>query len=772
MHPTYHASGNAGVMRSRFRVSRWSAAANCGMLPAAFALHRLTRFRVRARLLSALIVTGLGAVTMVQAAEPPMPLCPALETPPMPAPDDDPATRFSADNLQGEADGTYVLEGDVSGTSAGRRIDAQRMTYDERTQQATAEGGVSFRDRRLLVEADTARFNLDTNEGELEGTEYRLLDGPGRGRAARAELTGRQRTRLERVTYTTCPPEQEDWTLSARQVTLDHESGRGTGRNMVLRFGNLPVAWLPWASFPLDDRRQTGFLVPTAGSSQDGLDVSVPYYLNLAPHYDATVTPRIISDRGLMLGGEFRYLTSSSAGQLQFEYLPDDDKTGDDRGLVHFDNVSRLSPRWRFDVSLNHASDNAYFEDFSTSLDAAATTFLHSRASLLGAGNWWEAGLAFDDFQTLNDFPDPNREPYRRLPRFFGNARRTLGDTPFFWTAGAEVVNFDRDTGATGTRIDLFPALGARLDGAPGYLESRLGLRHTGYELDREDGPGSLDRTLPVFSLDGGLVFERPWDNGWRQTLEPRFFYLLVPFEAQDDLPVFDTTGLDFELGQLFRDNRFSGADRFGDANRLTLALTSRFYDPATGRTPLTASVGQIAYFRDRRVQLPGRPEETRDTSPLITEVEYRPMDAWSAVLGLHLDLEEGGTDKRVMGLRYRPENDALFNLTYRFRRGRLEVADASAVWPVSDRWRVMARWYYDIEGGRTLEALGGLEYQSCCWAARVVARHYVHNRQGETRDGIYLQLELRGLGTLGGSRAADVLDRGILGYSANDPYR
>lgn len=727
---------------------------------------------MRAHLIPALVVTGLGAAASVHGAETPAPLCPAPRPPLAAAPADDAATRFSADRFSADAEGAYVLEGNVSGTSAGRRIEADRVTYDEESREASADGGVSYRDRSLLLDADSAIINLATDEGEITRADYRLLRGQGRGRAEHAELQGSEQTRLERVTYTTCPPDQEDWVLQASEVNLDHEKGQGTARDMVLRFGNLPVAWLPWASFPLDDRRKTGFLVPTAGSGRDGLDLTVPYYLNLAPNYDATLTPRLISERGLMLGGEFRYLTQSSAGELRFEYLPDDDRTGEDRGLVHFDNVSRLTPRWRFDLSLNNASDNAYFEDFGDSLDVAATTFLHSRAMLSGAGHWWEAAMALDDFQTLNDFPDPAREPYRRLPRLFGSARRVLGDTPFFWSAGGELVNFDRDSGTTGTRLDLFPAVGARWDGSAGFLESRLGVRYTGYELDRDEGPSSLDRTLPVFSVDGGLVFERPWANGWRQTLEPRLFYLHVPHEDQDDLPVFDTTGLDFELGQLFRDNRFSGADRFGDANRLTLALTSRFFDPGTGRAPLTASIGQIAYFEDRRVQLPGEPEDTRDTSPLITEIEYSPVDAWSAVLGLHLDLEEGGTDKRVLGLRYRPDNDALFNLSYRFRRDRLEVADASAIWPVSDRWRLVARWYYDIEGGRTLEALGGLEYQSCCWAARLVARHYVHNRQGDTRDGIYLQLELRGLGTLGGSRAADLLDRGILGYSASDPYR
>lgn len=727
---------------------------------------------MRAHLIPALVVTGLGAVSAAQAAGMPAPLCPVPEPPLAAAPADDAATRFTADRATADADGNYVLEGNVSGTTGGRHIEADRVTYDDQSKRASAEDGVVYRDRSLLLEADSAIINLATDEGELTQADYRLLQGPGRGRAARAELRGSEDTHLERVTYTTCPPGQEDWVLKARQVDLDHEKGQGTARDMVLRFGDLPVAWLPWASFPLDDRRKTGFLVPTAGSGRDGLDLTVPYYLNLAPNYDATLKPRIISERGLMLGGEFRYLTRSSAGELRFEYLPDDDRTGDDRGLVHFDNVSRLTSRWRFNMSLNHASDNAYFEDFGDSLDVAATTFLQSRAALTGAGHWWEAGLAVEDYQTLNDFPDPDREPYRRLPRMFGTARQMLGDTPFFWSAGGEIVNFDRDTGTTGTRIDLFPALGARLDGAAGFLESRLGLRYTGYELDRQDGSGSLDRTLPVFSVDGGLVFERPWANGWRQTLEPRFFYLHVPYEEQDDLPVFDTTGLDFEFGQLFRDNRFSGADRFGDANRLTLALTSRFFDPETGRAPLTASIGQIAYFEDRQVRLPGEEPATRDTSPLITEVEYSPVDAWSAILGLHLDLEEGGTDKRVLGLRYRPETGSLFNLSYRFRRGRLEVADASAIWPVSDRWRLIGRWYYDIEGGRTLEALGGVEYQGCCWAVRVVARHYVHNRQGDTRDGIYVQLELRGLGTLGGSRAANVLDRGILGYSESDPYR
>lgn len=696
---------------------------------------------------------------------------PTLCPPPLLAAGDPPpeetVTRFHADFLDATGDGIYRLRGNVEGTAQGRRLSADLVTYDENSREATAEGQLRYRDDSLLVEAAGGRVELETDRGELEQADYRLLRGQGRGSAGRAELLGDRETRLQRVTYTTCPPDSEDWVLSARRVEMDHEEGSGTARDVVLRFKDVPIIWLPWASFPLDERRKTGFLVPTIGSGEDGLDLTVPYYINIAPNYDATLSPRLITERGVMIGGEFRYLEPRHTGVLRFEYLPDDDLANDNRGLVQFNNASALTSQWRFDLNYNRVSDEEYFEDFGDSLNVAATTFLHSRAALHGGGRWWEATLEADDYQVLADFRNPDREPYQRLPRFWIDARRPLGDSPVYASLGAEAVVFDRDTGVTGTRVDLYPAIGARFAGSAGHLEPRIGVRYTGYDLDNTTGPTSPDRTLPMASLDGGLVFERRWGGDLLQTLEPRFYYLYVPFEDQSDLPVFDTTPLDFEHGQLFRDNRFSSADRFGDANQLTLAVTSRWIDPASGRNPLSVTVGQIAYFDDLEVQLPGNPVVDRDTSPVITEIEYSPLKSWSAVLGMHLDLEEDETDKSVFALRYRPENSTgVFNLSYRFRRGRLEVADASGIWPVSDQWRLMARWYYDIDGGRTLESLAGVEYESCCWALRLVGRHYVHNRRGDTRDGIYLQFELKGLGTLGGSRAATVLERGILGYS------
>lgn len=719
-------------------------------------------------LLSLLAVGPLVTLAPARAqdsAQDPWGMCPRPTQPALPPAPADATTRFSADHLESSPEGVYVLRGNVQGSTAGQRLEADRVTYDDKNREATASGHVLYQSDTLLVNADQGELQLDRDQGRLAGVDYRLLRGHGRGEAEEAERLDATHSRLHQVTYTTCPPGNVDWQLKAKRVDLDHEDGSGTAHDAVLRFKGIPVAWLPWASFPLDDRRKSGVLVPTVSSAGNGLDVRVPYYFNLAPNYDATLTPRVISNRGLMMGGEFRYLLPQHEGRLRFEYMPHDQLAGEDRGLFQYNNASHLSEHWRFDVGLNRATDANYFEDFGDSLDVSATAYLRSALALTGEGTWWTAALEADDYQVLADFADPTRKPYQRVPRMWVDARQQVGNTPVYWSLGSELVNFQRDAGATGTRFDVFPSVGARLNNSYGYVEPRLGVRYTGYTLDGAPGSTNPSRSLPVASLDAGLVFERFLDGGKVQTLEPRFYYLYIPYDNQDTLPVFDTTNFDFEFGQLFRENRFSGPDRIGDANQVTLAVTSRLLDPATGRNPLTVSVGQIAYFRDREVQLPGQPVETASTSPLITEVEYSPLDAWSAVLGLHLDLQDSQSDKTVLGLRYHPGGGKLFNFSYRFRRDLLKVADVSAVWPFARDWRLLARWYYDLDANRTLEALAGVEYESCCWALRLVTRHYVHNRQGETRDGIYLQLVLKGLGTLGGGRAEDVVERGILGY-------
>ena len=665
----------------------------------------------------------------------------------------------------------FVLQGDVVLERADQRLAAQRLRYDAEAETFEADGPVQYQDRDLLLAAEHAEGDLGADRTLLTGIDYQLLSARGNGSAASAELVG-DTSDLAAVTYSTCDPGQRSWELAARQLDLDHAAGVGRARGATLRLGSVPVLYLPYLSFPIDERRRSGFLYPAIGHSEDtGVDLRIPYYLNIAPNMDATLTARILGRRGLMLGGEYRYLTRQHRGELEASWLPDDDVTGDDRGSLTFVHDGRLGRHWAVRANLNHVSDDRYFEDFGDSLAATSTSLLESRAGLYGRGRWWTASLQVQDWEVTDPFVDDRFEPFRRLPRALYDAEIPLGD---WLLAGieAEAVAFDHEERPGGQRADLYPYLRAPIERAGWFLRPELGYRYTSYQLDREwAGEGFADRSptrgTGIFSLDTGLVFERPLrflGSPALQTLEPRLYYLYVPFEEQSDLPVFDTQELTFGLAQLFRSNRFSGADRQMDANQATLALSSRIYDAATGEERLALSLGQIRYFDAQQVQLPGRPELDFSGSPYVLDADLRLSRRWSLGVSQQWDPEDDATELSALRAQLRFAAGGVANLAYRYRRGSLEQVDGSWLVPLGAHWRVVGRWNYSLRDAATIEAFTGLEYEGCCYALRVLGRHYIRNREGEKNNALYVELELKGLGSVG-RRTEELLTRAILGY-------
>ncbi|HET6604916.1 MAG TPA: LPS assembly protein LptD [Xanthomonadaceae bacterium] len=666
---------------------------------------------------------------------------------------------------------TYVLEGKVGVRRADQRLRADRVSYDTADRRYEAEGDVRYQDSDLRVHAARARGDLDADLTRVEEVRYELLTARGSGQAQSAEISGATGA-FEQVTYSTCDPTDRFWELSANSIELDQEDGFGVARGAKLRIGGVPVLYLPWLSFPIDDRRRTGFLYPTLATSDNtGLDIRIPYYLNLAPNYDATLTARHMAQRGLMLGGEFRYLTPRHRGELAGSWLSNDETTGDDRSSGTFRHDGRLSQFWTVRANLNQVSDDRYFEDFGDSLAATSTSLLESTAGVYGRGAYWGASLVVQDWKVTDPFVPAASEPFRRLPRLLYEFERPLGEYLVVGFRG-EGVRFDHEARPGANRVDLYPYIGAPVDRAGWFVHPELGYRYTGYELDAGHADSfderSPDRALPVASLDTGLFFERP--VGWfgrnlRQTLEPRLYYLYVPYEAQDELPILDTQELTFGFGQLFRRNRFSGADRQADANQATVAVTSRLYEDAGGRELARLTLGQIRYFRDLRVQMPGVPEDRREGSPLIAELELHLNDDWSLAVAEHYDLDEDRSVLSALRTQYRFGAGGVVNFAYRYRADLLEQVDASMLYPIDARWRLIGRWNYSLRDRSTLEAFAGVEWEGCCHAVRLLGRHYIRNREGEKNNGIYLELELKGLGAFG-RRTGDLLERAILGYT------
>ena len=674
-----------------------------------------------------------------------------------------------ADSVNAENQQLYHLLGSVSAERADQLFRADRMDYQTESEQLDAAGNVHYQDHQLSMQADSAKAKLASNETDLSNAQFQLRASSANGEAS--EIRQREkRTELDQVTFSTCAPEQRSWSIEASAMTLNHEEGVGTARDFKLRLGSVPVIYLPYAQFPIDDRRKSGLLAPTLGYNDEGIDIALPYYFNLAPNYDATLTPRIIGDRGFMLGGEFRYLSRRQTGEFSANWLPGDDLAKRDRWRFKARHYLGLGSGWSLYTDAQRVSDDRYFEDFGESLSTASQSVLGSQMALTRRARDWQAGIVLEDYQLIDPSQPDQPDPYRRLPRIFFDGRfEPIGG--FRYGIAADLSHFDRDIGVTGQRLDLWPYIGWRGERPWGFVEPRIGYRYTRYDLNDASGPSDPSRSLPIASLDAGLIFERSLNfaqHSWVQTLEPRAFYLYVPDRNQDDLPVFDSAELDFGYSQLFRYNRFTGADRHSDANQLAIGVSTRLLDAGSGEERAALSIGQIHYFDPPDVELPGVVPVDRSQSVLVAEASYNPNERWRLTLAQQWDPELERTRLSSFRANYRWGRGGIASATYRYRPDRIEQIDLAGVVPVSERWSLIGRYNYSLRDNRSFESLFGFEYEACCYALRVLARQYLRAAGFERNTGIYLEVELKGLGTLGRKTGA-LLERAILGYRESD---
>ncbi len=660
------------------------------------------------------------------------------------------------------SDGVVMRQGD-------RRLSARSASYDAASRRFAVEGDVEYRAPDLRLKGSSGFWGADGG-GQFTGTEFELPARPARGAAAELGMTPAGELKMRDVSFTTCPAGNDDWFLRASSIDIDQQRQQGKGRNVRVELKGVPILYAPVISFPVGDARKSGFLFPSFGtSSKSGFEFGAPYYFNLAPNYDLTLTPQLFARRGLGLEGQFRYLTERSRGRLGTRFLPGDDVAGRDRGLSSLWHRTDFTDRLRLSASIEHASDNRYFEDFGLGPDGTSVTFLDRYLSLAWLGRGWRFDGRVQDFQTIDLSVDPLARPYSRLPQLAFTGAWPLFGAGLTTSLDAEATWFDRDTGTTGLRMDLMPRFAWPMRG-PGYhLEPSAAYRVTSYRLSdlapgADDAP---DRRAPILALDAGLAFEREASSRRRllQTLEPRLRYTWIPFRDQSDLPVFDTALPDLNIVQLFRTNRYVGADRLGDANELAVGLTTRLIHADSGRQYLSATIGQRYFFDRPRVVLPGEPVESRDASNMVGEIEMTAYRHWSARLAMEWDYDASNTLLGQASVQYRPRHDTVVNVGYRYREGLLEQWDASAAWRLSPNWQVFARQVYSLRDRTSIDRFAGFEYGSCCWRVRLIGRRYVSNRTGESDTSVMLQLELKGLSSVGTSDDT-FLRRGIRGYS------
>lgn len=716
-----------------------------------------------------LAVCMLCAAPVARGQQPERPLSEDAIPPSCPDPALGPVIATAPDRSQApiviyarELSAARAREGEAKGNvelfRADQHIATERLLFDPVYKLLTVPGPIDYEDQQVWIKGKEGRYSFLEESGYFSYIDYGLTGSSANGSAEWAELIGGNTSRYYRILYTTCPGEEPDWQLRARELELRHDEGMARARGARLDFKGVPLLYVPWFTFPIDDRRKTGFLYPSLGHASDtGLEISIPWYWNIRPNQDLVLEPRWFSDRGFMLSGEYRFLTRRTLGFFDFDYMPDDRETDEERYHYKLRHYSTPRQRWRTELIVDRVSDSRYFQDFGKSLFQTARQFLESRATLSGVGRYWTFQFMADDFQVIDESIQPQNEPYRRLPRIAFWLDQPLGGNGLTFGLDSELVNFDRSVGVTGTRLDLFPSLYWDRYNRWGFVKPRIGYRFTGYDLDYQGlaGEENPSRGTAIASLDAGLIFDRFTADGGLQTLEPRLFYLYVPYEHQDDLPVFDTNDFTFGFSQLFNTNRFAGGDRQSDANRLSLAVSTKKFDSVNGSEVWSLGVGQIFYFSDRRVQLDEQPPQTADLSPFLAEFMWHFSPRLSTVAGLQWNWDESELDVGMLGLRWNGERGARIAFEYRYRLDRVNQFDFRVFWPLSERWRVLSRVNYSFADDELLEIQGGVEYESCCWAFRTVYRRYLKNRDGDFRDGFYVELNLKGLGAVGsGSRS------------------
>jgi LPS-assembly protein len=685
---------------------------------------------------------------------------------------DDPHVDITSDTGEMGRDGDATLHGNVTVRTGQRLLLGEDAQIDANNRNVSIEGNVEYLDPQLHVRGTSGSFHGKA-AGQVEGAEFELIEQSVRGAAADAAMHEDGTIDLKSVRYTACPPGNEDWRLKADSISIDQKNRVGTGRDVRLDFMGVPIFYTPWISFPVGEERKSGLLFPTVGSSsKTGTQVAIPWYWNIAPNMDATITGRWYSSRGARLDPQFRYLAGDSRGEFDAEYLFHDQTTGDARSFVDWRHVTRFGESTRLFIDAADVSDDRYFEDFGVGFDGTSLIFLSRLMELRNDSEHWMLRARAQNYQVLDEaLADPDR-PYTILPQLSAVGR--WRDLPGGLSASllAEAVNFQRDLGPEGVRVDAEPGLAWRLDSHGAYLSAAASWRYTQYSLDgMASGSDSPSLSAPITSIDTGLVLERAaGSQGHKvQTLEPRLMYLYVPYRNQDDMPVFDTGLPDLNLVQLFRTNRYVGADRLGDANQVNVGITTRLLDADRGRQFLSATLGQAFYIEQPRVRLPDEPARDRSTSDMIAEVELSAFKDWNARFGYQWNPDQTLTERSEVFLQYRPAGDKVVNLGYRFRRDLLEQFDVSTAWPIKDRWHAYARWVYSLDENKTLDQFVGVEYSSCCWALRLVTRHFVSSRTGSSDTSVSIQLELKGLSNVGTDTETFLRDA-IRGYSPVPP--
>ncbi|WP_429071061.1 LPS assembly protein LptD [Aeromonas dhakensis] len=735
--------------------------------------------------------------------------------------------EVDADRLEAKQGGTAVYQGDVKVRQGVRKFDSDYAELDQKSRDVIAIGKIYYNDGQITVTSDkTLKSNLDTKNSELEEGKYQVHGSPVRGSADRVTMTNNnQNITLEGAQYTTCPPGQEVWTLKAGSIDIDQTEVFGEAWNASLWLYDYPVFYFPYINFPIKDERKTGLLYPGyTQSSKNGMDITQPFYWNIAPNYDATITSRFMDRRGLMEQVQFRYMPDPAhVGSLYFENLANDKQYDETPSLNQ-----AMSDGHRYLLNANHTSlfaDNAmrvsldytkvrdrdynYFNDFSPKVGTQVENQLQQS---LMAGYFQPNWNINTEVRTYQILLASAQQPHELMPRIDHNYYQQGSWYDLAWNTeitkfgynNAQAIEQNQGGAYTGTRVYTAPTLTMPLINEAGYyLDSQYKLMYTRYDQEVPDNmsqtfvsrftpagangvtldEGIITRTLPSFRLKGGMTFERNqnWFGGdANQTLEPEFQYLYVPYKDQDNIGVYDSTTMRQDYYSLFSDRRYAGLDRISDSNRISIGLTSRVYDEV-GDERIRLAVAQAFDFVAPRVKLyPSETLTTNTRSPLSFEGDAKINEQWFAHAGAQYDMDQSRLSSANSALEYRHEK-LISQLNHRFVRdanydleNRGQVTDLNQIGlllttPLNDQWHLYGGYYQELNQSVKSDRKVGLKYDSCCWSINfnlewVNTPDNVTLRPTSERS-LGIQFEMKGLGSVGTGTKGTSLDTEALPY-------
>lgn len=727
-------------------------------------------------------------------ALPPLKLRASTRIDPPAKSDDLHPTFIRAERMSGINDIESVAEGDVELRKRGSVITADHLTYRPLDDEAELTGNVRMVGEKSTISGPHLKIQVEDQVGFFEKPEYTIRHevepGPGnrqtteaRGSASLIEFHGVNQYQLKDAVYSTCQPGDDSWFARISDLHLDYDREVGEGRNGAVYFKGVPIIYSPWLTFSLNNQRKSGFLAPTFGStSHSGGELTLPYYWNIAPNRDATIAPRLFSKRGVQLSTEFRYLETDYSGTARVEALPGDQVRNRDRWGYAISHSQTLPYGFSGSLNLNGVSDDFYYRDLSTRLANSAQSLLVRQGTLSYAGSWWSASALVQKYQTLQTDPaNPVGMPYEYEPQLTLSGRRTLFGLADLDLLGQHTAFRNPDQARLrADRSVLYPQVSLPWITPAFYVTPKLGVHLSRYSFDNAAAgiPSTYSRSVPIASVDSGVTFERKFDllgRDFVQTLEPRLFYVYIPFRDQRVLINnginFDSGIGDFNFAQIFSENPFTGHDRIGDANQATMAVTSRLLDPQTGGELLKAMVGQRLYFKNQQVTVNAAdlPRTTKKTD-LLAALTGQVLPYTYADWAWQYNPRDRRTERFNVAARYQPQVGHALAAAYRVARNQaapfevnLKQIDVTGQWPLFGGWNAVGRYNYSLNEHRVIETIAGLEYDSGCWSARMVMQRFSTTATTQT-TALFLQLELTDFSRIG-SNPLELLKRSIPGY-------